>query len=390
MRYSALILVLAVLGFVRLSAQSTTTATILRPYITETSPRSLVTGVDSTILTIRGGRFQIGATVLLNGRNLRTLRQEGDSVLAVVIGGELLLWADIATLQVENPDFTKVGWRIGIADGCGGSVWGIFNRLSPQTAIALSQSITITLEVQPPQEIKPDARLFYNGSPLRIVRIAPPRSITAEIPPSLTTTSGSFALQVVQPRGCQIVVPFELTPPIDTSLAPKITRINPIYFPPPNNTIHIFGINFSANAVVRLGPYFGTVIRATSNLLSVLLPRNLPIGFFALSVTNPDGQSVTTPWPLAILGINTNSANTTLSPNPAQTTLTFSTTLDRASNLTLTLRNTLGASVLAEQHTAAAGRFSTALDISTLASGVYLLEARYDAGSQWVQKVVKY
>jgi hypothetical protein len=82
-------------------------------------------------------------------------------------------------------------------------------------------------------------------------------------------------------------------------------------------------------------------------------------------------------------------STTTLYPNPATTALTLETTLDRAATLTLTLRNVMGAPVLEERHTAASGRFSTTLDVSALASGVYVLEVS-DGTGRWAQKVVKY
>jgi hypothetical protein len=45
--------------------------------------------------------------------------------------------------------------------------------------------------------------------------------------------------------------------------------------------------------------------------------------------------------------------------------------------------------VLEERHTAASGRFATTLDVSALASGVYVLEVS-DGIGRWAQKVVKY
>jgi hypothetical protein len=85
---------------------------------------------------------------------------------------------------------------------------------------------------------------------------------------------------------------------------------------------------------------------------------------------------------------NTLSA-TTLSPNPATSTLTLETALDRASTLVLAVRNILGERVLEERHDAASGRFAATLDVSGLASGVYLLEAS-NGTARWSQKFVKH
>lgn len=133
-----------------------------------------------------------------------------------------------------------------------------------------------------------------------------------------------------------------------------------------------------------------SIVSSTSNRIVAIIPPNLPLTFYILSVVNSDGQSDFTTI-VNPLSVNANiSSFTTLSPNPATTALTLETTLDRSATLTLTLRNVMGAAVLEERHTAASGRFSTTLDVSALANGVYMLEVSDGTGGRWVQKVVKY
>ncbi|MCU0426664.1 MAG: IPT/TIG domain-containing protein [Candidatus Kapabacteria bacterium] len=401
MRYSALVLVLVVLGFVRLSAQSTTTATIQRPYITETSPRNLVTGVDSTILTIRGGRFQQGATVLLNGRNLRTLRQEGDSVIVAVIGGELTITPDIATLMVENPNFTRIGQRIAII-ASSQVPCGIVNRsMSVITVLVANPSVTtgimsaFSLRVEG-SGFTANTRVFWGTRELAInPQTTSATSVTALVPAELNIP-GTYTISVIERDAPCLATLVTVNPYIEPTL--WITRVFPFSLPPTGGRLTISGNGFSTRATVQLGQTTLATISISTNQILAVVPSGIGVGVYNLSVKNPDGsiawQAYQISYQHSVLNHVADSPflnqATTLSPNPAQTTLTFTTTLDRASNLTLTLRNTLGASVLTEQHTTAAGRFSVALDISTLASGVYLLETRDDAGSRWVQKVVKY
>ena len=119
MRFSVMLLVsvVAMFAYQQLSAQSTTTATIILPYITEISPKNLTTGVDSTVVTIRGKNFQQGAKVFFNARLVNAIRAEGDSVLTVIVPGELTLVPDIAFMLIENPDRTRIGLRVAIVQG---------------------------------------------------------------------------------------------------------------------------------------------------------------------------------------------------------------------------------------------------------------------------------
>jgi hypothetical protein len=176
----------------------------------------------------------------------------------------------------------------------------------------------------------------------------------------------------------------------DDNVAPAITRVTPSSLSTNGGTIVITGAYFSNHVTVRLGSQNLTILSSNTRRITAIVPANLPIGYYYLSVINLDGQSASQLFRLGVIDdVLLSSQNTSLYPNPATTALTLETTLDRAATLTFTLRNVMGASVLEERHTAASGRFATTLDVSALASGVYVLEVS-DGIGRWAQKVVKY
>jgi hypothetical protein len=366
-----------------LHAQSSTTATILRPYITSISPQVLVTGVDSTVLTIYGKRFQRGAEVFFNARKLTNTRLEGDSVLVVVIPGELATYPDMAVLMIENPDETKIGLRVSIRPGaCSpfGRPSERFGGIQPTVTTASTKPFTVqVLGVG----FAGNIRIVLGGVELLVLSTSS-TLITAQVPAAFA--SGVHWLQVIQREVC-ILGEFLFVNPYNPISAPAITRVVPFGFAG-GGIITIIGINFSTQAVVRLNSTILTITDITGGRITAIVPTTFRYGSFQLSITNPDGQLASTTWGV-VNSVEVNPNITTLYPNPATTALTLETTLDRAATLTLTLRNVMGASVLEERHTAASGRFSTTLDVSALASGVYVLEVS-DGVGRWAQKVVKY
>ncbi|MBD1209959.1 MAG: IPT/TIG domain-containing protein [Ignavibacteria bacterium] len=377
-------------SFVSLHAQSMTTATVLRPYITSIFPQSLLTGADSTVLTINGKRFQRGAAVYFNARKLTNVRIDGDSVIVVVIPGELTVNADVAVLLVENPDETKIGMRVRIFDACfpgpAIDVFADFAIAQPITTNATMQAFTLRIAGA---GFSLKTRVEFNGVPIRF----DPRStnatfLLAEVPAYLNVP-GSYFVRVQWEGGCAKIKPFTILPALDTLTAPVVTRISPPYFLPSGGNVIIVGLNFSSQATVRLGNTTLAIVSISSDRIAVIIPPNLPLNGYLLSVTNPSGQSAVTTI-FNPIGVSNLISATTISPNPVTTALTLETTLDRATTLTLTLRNILGEAVLQEHHTIASGRFTATLDVSTLANGVYLLEMSDGAGGRWVQKVVKY
>lgn len=461
-----------------LHAQTTTTATVLRPYITSISPQSLLTGADSTVLTIRGGRFQRGAGVVFNAQKLTNVRFEGDSVIVAVIPGALLVNPDIAVLLVENPDNTQIGIRVAVIDICASLANAALSITSSSSITTTASAVAFTLEIQTSAEFSANARIFFGRIELIPYSIEPQR-IMVQIPAYLNTT-GTYIIQVVQEKGCTISGTFTIAPNLYFSPAPSITRVSPAVFPPNGGNITILGANFSTLATVRLGsttlaivsisstrivaiaPAVGCrlfeqlsvtnpdgqsasqtfnyisdsndskpapiitrvtpstvcqntqtnvtitgvnfvegvrvllgptalpVLSSSTTQIIAVVPATIALAVYQLSVINPDGQSVWQTFAFTCVGVSILSSDYSIYPNPATTALTLETTLNRAATLTLTLRNVMGASVLEERHTAAAGRFTLALDVSALVSGVYMLEVSDGAGGRWAQKVVKY
>lgn len=368
-------------SFASLQAQSTTTATVLRPYITSISPQSLLTGVDSTVLTINGKRFQRGAAVYFNARKLTNVRIDGDSVIVAVVPAELTVNADVAVLLVENPDETKVGLRIGV----GTRNTGYFFSISPSTTTATFSTFTIRILGIGFAGVP---RVFLGGSEL-IVTSTSGTQIRAQVPASLNFP-GTYTVHLVQNR---IAIPVGSLTFVTSGLyaSPAISRVSPSFLSSSGGNLTIEGTNFSRGVVVRLGSIQLTIVSMTSERIVATAPPNL--GYFQrtflLSVTNPNGEVAVTSWGV-VTNVEANPNTTTLSPNPVTTALTLETTLDRAATLTLTLRNILGEAVLQERHTAASGRFATTLDVSALANGVYMLEVSDGTDGRWVQKVIKY
>jgi hypothetical protein len=365
-----------------LHAQSSATATILRPYITSISPQVLVTGADSTILTIYGKRFQRGAAVFLNAQKLTSKRLEGDSVLVVVIPKQLLVYPDLATLLVVNPDESKIGFRVAITSESSVTE-PIFSSIQPSTTTGTNSAFTIRINGI---GFAGNLRVFMAGIELFIVGTNS-TMIVAQVPDYLND-GGIYAVQVVQ-NGRTVWANMLVIIP-DDNVAPAITRVTPSSLSTNGGTIVITGAYFSNHVTVRLGSQNLTILSSNTRRITAIVPANLPIGYYYLSVINLDGQSASQLFRLGVIDdVLLSSQNTSLYPNPATTALTLETTLDRAATLTFTLRNVMGASVLEERHTAASGRFATTLDVSALASGVYVLEVS-DGIGRWAQKVVKY
>jgi hypothetical protein len=365
-----------------LHAQSSTTATILRPYITSISPQVLVTGADSTILTIYGKRFQRGAAVFLNAQKLTSIRLEGDSVLVVVIPKQLLVYPDLATLLVVNPDESKIGFRVAITSEFFVTE-PIFSGIQPSTTTATNSAFTIRINGI---GFAGNLRVFMGGTELFIVSTNS-TMIVAQVPDFLNGGSSVYAVQVAQ--NGKIIWTNMFVIISSGAFPPAITRITPNILPSNGETIIITGINFSNGVQVHFGSQRLVILNSNFTRITAVVPAGLPSGVYRIIVINPDGQTASQLIWYGPDNVSISSDTTTLYPNPTATALTLETTLDRASTLTLTLRNVMGASVLEERHTAASGRFATTLDVSALASGVYVLEVS-DGVGRWAQKVVKY
>ncbi|MBD1209994.1 MAG: IPT/TIG domain-containing protein [Ignavibacteria bacterium] len=273
-------------SFASLQAQSTTTATVLRPYITSISPQSLLAGVDSTVLTINGKRFQRGAAVYFNARKLTNVRIDGDSVIVAVVPAELTVNADVAVLLVENPDETKIGTRLSVRpEPCSpfGVASGGFGEIRPTSTFASTQPFTVQVLGT---SFAGNIRAVLGGVEL-LVYSTSATSVMARVPAFFS--SGQHLLQVIQREGC-VLGKLMFIYPHDPIFAPAITRVNPIFFPPNGGNITITGVNFSTLATVRLGSTTLAIVSISETRIVAIVP---PVGyslFTTLSVTNPDGQ----------------------------------------------------------------------------------------------------
>ncbi len=389
MRPVRLFLIFMVLSAGRLFAQNSTTATVFRPSITSTTPQSLTTGAGPTLLTIRGNLFQRGAAVFFNGRKVDITRSEGDSLLVVVIPDELTANPDIATLLVENPDQTKIGYRISIQKRPPPRISWYLPRICPATV----NTLTI------------GGANFYHGAIVQVGDFVLPimsldsTRIIAIVPESVLSKFYWSRIVVTNFDGQQASQ--QLIPLPESGGPLSINLVTPSRFELGSARILVIeGVNFDdplcgLNLSVRLGQTTLSIVSVAPNRIIVRVPSNLQAGTYQLSVIRFDGGTDSASISIEPTSVGTmsgqeaNEITTTLFPNPATTALTLETTLDRASTLVLSVRNILGERVLEERHDAASGRFTATLDVSGLASGVYLLEVSNGA-ARWSQKFVKY
>jgi hypothetical protein len=270
-----------------LHAQNSTTATILRPYITSISPQSLLTGIDSTLLTINGKRFQRGAAVYFNARKLTNVRIDGDSVIVVVIPGQLTVNADVAVLLVENPDETRIGMRVAIREA---PVTNTATALGvqPSYTTATSKAFAVTISGV---GFAAGLRVFLGSVSLSITSLSPTR-IVVQIPASLNIPS-LYTLQVLQ-NEVSVLAGILVISGNDSFPGPAISRILPPYFLSSGGNLTIIGLNFSPQAIVRLGNTTLAIASISSDRIAVIIPPNLPLNSYLLSVTNPSGGSAVT------------------------------------------------------------------------------------------------
>jgi len=365
-----------------LHAQSNTTATI-RPYIISVSPSIIPPGSPQTTITIYGKRFQQGLEVYFSSQKLSEVFLTGDSLIHATIPASLLIQPGQATLLVVNPDQTAIGFNVAIGHS---SFDPPITNIAPSTTTASNTAFTLKISGL---SVYGNPRVLLGGLQLSVISTTY-TLIVAQVPASLNQIPGTYTVQVFgySPIGITVgrltILPGVNEPPI-----PQITRITPSILSASGGTITISGNGFSLGARVSFGSRQLTILSSSATQITAVVPANLPFGYYVLSVVNPDGVAAFQPINYGVNSVFAPSENTSLYPNPATTALTLETTLDRAATRTLTLRNVMGAPVLEERHTAASGRFSTTLDVSALASGVYVLEVS-DGVGHWAQKVVKY
>ncbi|MBD1209993.1 MAG: IPT/TIG domain-containing protein [Ignavibacteria bacterium] len=366
-----------------LHAQSNTTATVLRPYITSVSPSIISPGSPQTTITINGRRFQQGLEVYFSTQKLSQVFLAGDSLITATIPASLLIQPGQASLLVVNPDQTAIGFIVPI-----GVLRNETSRISIEPSVTLATLTAFTVRISG-SGFNGNTRVFLDGfgnTELRIISISP-TLILAQVPAYLNVPDFHVIVIVennINVQGARLTI-FEIERPWI-----QITRITPSILSATGGTITISGFGFSLGARVFFGSQQLTILSSSATQIAAVVPANLPFGYYLLSVVNPNGATATQALGYGVNSVFAPSENTTLYPNPATTALTLETTLDRAATLTLTLRNILGEAVLQERHTAASGRFSTTLDVSALANGVYMLEVSDGTGGRWVQKVVKY
>jgi len=367
-----------------LHAQSNTTATVLRPYITSVSPSIISPGSPQTTITINGRRFQQGLEVYFSTQKLSQVFLAGDSLITATIPASLLIQPGQASLLVVNPDQTAIGFIVPI-----GVLRNETSRISIEPSVTLATLTAFTVRISG-SGFNGNTRVFLDGlggTELRILSISP-TLLLAQVPASLNVPDFHVIVIVennIIVQGARLTI----TSGGGDPLIPQITRITPSILSATGGTITISGFGFSLGARVFFGSQQLTILSSSATQITAVVPANLPFGYIPIFVINPPGLVASQSINYGVNSVFAPSESTTLYPNPATTALTLETTLDRAATLTLTLRNVMGASVLEERHSAASGRFSTTLDVSALASGVYVLEVS-DGIGRWAQKVVKY
>jgi hypothetical protein len=112
---------------------------------------------------------------------------------------------------------------------------------------------------------------------------------------------GAYLFEVQQEAG-YITTTWEVTVSMVDAVAPQIVSVDPTTIV--NNVSHPFtieGANFQPGATVQISDtVLSPVTRLDSTTLETVIPAGIPAGTYSVTVTNPDGKSVTLPNALLV------------------------------------------------------------------------------------------
>jgi hypothetical protein len=198
------------------------------------------------------------------------------------------------------------------------------------------------------------------------------------IPPSISPIPNQFSLP-------------------NRSLGPIAFTVDDINFPATalqvypassNQTLlPVQNIVVSGAGAARTVSLFPTANQTGSSLVTLVVYNGVLTNSTQFLVTVQNTTAVRDAANGALSGV-LNDAAWTVFPNPTNDKLTVQAELDAPVTLTLKLSSMLGETMTASSHSASAGAFTTNLDLSALAAGVYTLEV-CDGRHFWVRSIVK-
>ncbi len=283
---------------------TTTTVSLSEPTIAIVSPANGPTS-GGTLVTISGSDFREGAAVRIGG-TAATVVEQADSWITVSTPPRS---AGAAAVTVTNPD----GGTVTLASA--------FTYVEPSQPVSAPTITSVmpatgstaggTVVIVSGADFLPGAAVLFGGTAVT-VSSQTPTSLTLVTPPR---AAGPVTLTVSNPDGGVVAMPsaFTYVAPPATVTPPTVTGLTPGSGPTTGGTdVAITGTGFQAGVVVRFGGVAGTVLSRTATTMTVRTSSAVA-GAVAVTVTNPDGGTVSVP-----------SAFTYVTPQGSGTTPTLS------------------------------------------------------------------
>jgi len=282
------------------------------------NPNTAPAGSPDTTMVITGTGFVPGSTVSFGGIILTPTSITSTSI-AVTIPQTYLTNPGIVQVSVTNPGGGSSGQLpFTITSSTGPTITNLNPNSATQNGPTFDMVVTGTNFVD-------GAKVYWGTTPLTTT-FGSSTSLTATVPASLLSTSGSFDITVTNPdNGTSGPATFTVSPlPTITSLNPSSTTQNGAGF-----SMTVTGTNYVNGAVVYWGNTPLTTTFGSSTLLTATVPSTLltTVGSLDITVKNPDnGTSVP--------------ATFTVNPLPTITSLNPSSSTQNGAGFSMTVTGT--------------------------------------------------
>ena len=315
------------------------------PNISGLSPNPVIAGNGQFTLTVNGSNFQSGATVYFNGTALATTFVNSGQVTATVPASDIL--------AAGSPSITAENSGGGMSAGSALTVNApAISSLSPSSATAGSGAFLLTVNGS---NFINGAAVYWNGTPLS-TSFSSSVLLTAAVPASLTTSSGSASVTVANAAGstASAAATFTINPPV----IPTISSLSPISVTAAGSgfTLTVNGSSFQSGATVLWNGSALTTTFVNSGQVTATVPASL--------IASPGSASVTATNPFS--GASTASTFTISVPTPTITSLNPTSAAATGPDFTLTVNGTLffSGAVVSWNGTALATTFVSATQLT--------------------------
>jgi photosystem II stability/assembly factor-like uncharacterized protein len=291
------------------------------PSASSLSPMNATAGGSGFTLTVNGGNFVNGASVLWGGSSRTTTFVSSAQVTAAILSTDIAS-AGMVSVTVSNP-----------APGGGPSNALTFTIDNPVPAVTTTSPVsktvggaTFTLTVNGSNFVKSASAINWNGSPLATTFVSSAK-LTASVSASLVTTAGTVPVTVVTQTpggGTSNAATFTID-----NLKPTITSISPTSATAGGATftLTVNGTNFLNTSVVNWnGAAAATTYASKTKLTAQITSTDIASpGTIKVTVTNPAP------------GGGTSASKTFTIDNPVPSLLSISPTSATAGGATFTL-----------------------------------------------------